>query len=188
MTINKAEDTSSERATPDRPRPRRSSRIATDASVSQAQIQKRAAVEHQPPVRPGHPRVQNSIFSSRINGLPYHHQRFKMKFAIPLAEGKLAIHFGHCASFALIDVDQATKPPRSATTSMRRLMNRGSPLPCSLNAASSTSSPAHGAARPGAVHRSRHRGRLPNVETPRKAGRRLSGRNAIGVGGNACDH
>ena len=32
-----------------------------------------------------------------------------MKFAIPLAEGKLAIHFGHCASFALIDVDQATK-------------------------------------------------------------------------------
>lgn len=32
-----------------------------------------------------------------------------MKFAIPLAEGKLAIHFGHCASFALIDVDSTTK-------------------------------------------------------------------------------
>ena len=32
-----------------------------------------------------------------------------MKFAIPLAEGKLAIHFGHCASFALVDVDQTTK-------------------------------------------------------------------------------
>ena len=32
-----------------------------------------------------------------------------MKFAIPLADGKLAIHFGHCASFALIDVDPATK-------------------------------------------------------------------------------
>ena len=28
-----------------------------------------------------------------------------MRFAIPLAEGKLAIHFGHCASFALIDID-----------------------------------------------------------------------------------
>ncbi len=28
-----------------------------------------------------------------------------MRFAIPLAEGKLAIHFGHCATFALIDVD-----------------------------------------------------------------------------------
>ncbi len=28
-----------------------------------------------------------------------------MRFAIPLANGKLAIHFGHCASFALIDID-----------------------------------------------------------------------------------
>lgn len=33
-----------------------------------------------------------------------------MRFAIPLAEGKLAIHFGHCAeAFALIDVDPAGK-------------------------------------------------------------------------------
>lgn len=32
-----------------------------------------------------------------------------MRFAIPLAEGKLAIHFGHCASFALIDVDPTAK-------------------------------------------------------------------------------
>lgn len=32
-----------------------------------------------------------------------------MRFAIPLAEGKLAVHFGHCASFALIDVDPSTK-------------------------------------------------------------------------------
>ena len=28
-----------------------------------------------------------------------------MKFAIPLAEGKLTAHFGHCEEFALIDVD-----------------------------------------------------------------------------------
>lgn len=28
-----------------------------------------------------------------------------MRIAIPLAEGRLATHFGHCASFALIDVD-----------------------------------------------------------------------------------
>ena len=27
-----------------------------------------------------------------------------MRFAIPLADGKLAVHFGHCASFALLDV------------------------------------------------------------------------------------
>jgi predicted Fe-Mo cluster-binding NifX family protein len=32
-----------------------------------------------------------------------------MKIAIPLAEGKLTMHFGHCASFALIDVDPQTK-------------------------------------------------------------------------------
>ena len=32
-----------------------------------------------------------------------------MRFAIPLAEGKLAIHFGHCASFALVDVDPVGK-------------------------------------------------------------------------------
>ena len=28
-----------------------------------------------------------------------------MRFAIPMAEGKLALHFGHCQSFAIIDVD-----------------------------------------------------------------------------------
>ncbi len=28
-----------------------------------------------------------------------------MKFAIPLAEGKLTAHFGHCEEFAIIDVD-----------------------------------------------------------------------------------
>jgi predicted Fe-Mo cluster-binding NifX family protein len=28
-----------------------------------------------------------------------------MKFAIPLSEGKLTAHFGHCREFALIEVD-----------------------------------------------------------------------------------
>lgn len=32
-----------------------------------------------------------------------------MKIAIPLAEGKLTMHFGHCASCELIDVDPQTK-------------------------------------------------------------------------------
>ena len=34
-----------------------------------------------------------------------------MKFAIPIAEGKLTAHFGHCKEFALVDVDnnQITK-------------------------------------------------------------------------------
>ena len=32
-----------------------------------------------------------------------------MRFAIPLAEGKLTAHFGHCAAFALLDVDPVTR-------------------------------------------------------------------------------
>jgi len=34
-------------------------------------------------------------------------QENAMRFAIPLADGKLTPHFGHCASFALLDVDPA---------------------------------------------------------------------------------
>lgn len=33
----------------------------------------------------------------------------KLKIAIPLAEGKLCMHFGHCEKFAVLDVDQASK-------------------------------------------------------------------------------
>jgi predicted Fe-Mo cluster-binding NifX family protein len=32
-----------------------------------------------------------------------------MRIAVPLAEGKLAMHFGHCAHFALVDLDTSTK-------------------------------------------------------------------------------
>jgi len=32
-----------------------------------------------------------------------------MKIAIPVAEGKLCMHFGHCERFALIDVDETSK-------------------------------------------------------------------------------
>lgn len=32
-----------------------------------------------------------------------------MKIAIPLAGGKLSMHFGHCERFALVDVDPAEK-------------------------------------------------------------------------------
>lgn len=32
-----------------------------------------------------------------------------MKIAIPMAEGKLAIHFGHCQAFAIIDIDASAK-------------------------------------------------------------------------------
>ncbi len=32
-----------------------------------------------------------------------------MRFAIPMANGRLCPHFGHCQSFALIDADMETK-------------------------------------------------------------------------------
>ena len=32
-----------------------------------------------------------------------------MKIAIPLADGKLCMHFGHCAQFALLAVDEKAK-------------------------------------------------------------------------------
>lgn len=32
-----------------------------------------------------------------------------MKIAIPVMDGRLCMHFGHCEQFALLDVDEATK-------------------------------------------------------------------------------
>lgn len=32
-----------------------------------------------------------------------------MRFAIPIADGRLSMHFGHCEVFALVDVDPAGK-------------------------------------------------------------------------------
>ena len=31
-----------------------------------------------------------------------------MRYAVPVSNGRLATHFGHCEQFALIDVDEAT--------------------------------------------------------------------------------
>lgn len=35
-----------------------------------------------------------------------------MKIAIPVAEGKLCMHFGHCEQFALLDVDEKARTVR----------------------------------------------------------------------------
>ena len=32
-----------------------------------------------------------------------------MRYAVPVSNGRLATHFGHCEHFALFDVDEATK-------------------------------------------------------------------------------
>jgi ATP-binding protein involved in chromosome partitioning len=38
-----------------------------------------------------------------------------MRIAIPVSNGILAQHFGHCERFALVDVDSATKSIQTAT-------------------------------------------------------------------------
>lgn len=32
-----------------------------------------------------------------------------MKFAIPIAQGQLCLHFGHCEQFAIVDTDESNK-------------------------------------------------------------------------------
>jgi predicted Fe-Mo cluster-binding NifX family protein len=39
-----------------------------------------------------------------------------MKIAIPLAQGKLSLHFGHCEEFALLDVNAESKEITNSTT------------------------------------------------------------------------
>jgi len=38
-----------------------------------------------------------------------------MRIAIPLAAGRLCMHFGHCEQFALVDVDEAAHKGRGTT-------------------------------------------------------------------------
>jgi predicted Fe-Mo cluster-binding NifX family protein len=38
-----------------------------------------------------------------------------MRIAIPISEGRLAQHFGHCEKFALVDVDPVTKAAIKST-------------------------------------------------------------------------
>jgi predicted Fe-Mo cluster-binding NifX family protein len=49
-----------------------------------------------------------SVFALRIIFLlkAPEKESFTMKFAIPMANGKLTAHFGHCQEFALIDVEK----------------------------------------------------------------------------------
>jgi Mrp family chromosome partitioning ATPase/predicted Fe-Mo cluster-binding NifX family protein len=39
----------------------------------------------------------------------------KMKIAIPIADGRLCMHFGHCEQFALVEVDEGAKAVRGTT-------------------------------------------------------------------------
>ena len=44
-----------------------------------------------------------------------------MRFAIPMAQGKLALHFGHCESFALVDVEDGEVVSRKDATAPEHL-------------------------------------------------------------------
>jgi predicted Fe-Mo cluster-binding NifX family protein len=56
-----------------------------------------------------------------------------MKFAVPLAEGKLTTHFGHCQQFAILDVENSeivnqdfmTPPPHEPGVLPKRLHELG---------------------------------------------------------------
>jgi predicted Fe-Mo cluster-binding NifX family protein len=56
---------------------------------------------------------QQSIINGikpRIESIYTHEKEHEiMRIAIPLADGKLAMHFGHCDRFALVDVDPTGK-------------------------------------------------------------------------------
>lgn len=45
-----------------------------------------------------------------------HTEKAHMRIAIPLDNGCVSAHFGHCSAFELYDVDEATKTTRSKTT------------------------------------------------------------------------
>lgn len=61
-----------------------------------------------------------------------------MKIAIPIANGRLAMHFGHCEAFALVEVDaesqrivsreDATPPPHEPGVLPRWLSEQGANL------------------------------------------------------------
>lgn len=62
----------------------------------------------------------------------------KLKIAIPLVDGKLCMHFGHCATFALLDVDleqrkitgraDLTPPPHEPGVLPRWLAEQGATM------------------------------------------------------------
>jgi ATP-binding protein involved in chromosome partitioning len=53
-------------------------------------------------------------FHPQLNGSDRKDEK-TMRIAIPIADGRLAQHFGHCERFALVDIDQATRATTGAT-------------------------------------------------------------------------
>jgi MinD superfamily P-loop ATPase/predicted Fe-Mo cluster-binding NifX family protein len=76
-------------------------RIRYDAAVTRAQTAKRAVVETEAPC------VEDirEVIRNVLCAVEACEEDYYMRIAIPLTNGRLSPHFGHCEHFALIDVD-----------------------------------------------------------------------------------
>ena len=59
-------------------------------------------------------------YSNLVENLDYNKyinlEIFMMKIAIPLAAGRLCMHFGHCEQFALVEINEETREISPTTT------------------------------------------------------------------------
>jgi predicted Fe-Mo cluster-binding NifX family protein len=53
--------------------------------------------------------IEETLFNEKTILTLKQKENNHMRIAIPLANGKLSVHFGHCAHFALVDVDATEK-------------------------------------------------------------------------------
>lgn len=81
-------------------------RVRYDPSVTLAQMKERAVVETKAPCADDIQRIWNRLGLGRCEtGKPGRQGGTSMRIAIPLTNGRLSLHFGHCECFALLDVD-----------------------------------------------------------------------------------
>lgn len=53
--------------------------------------------------------LSNKVVTQETQSTTHEGGKTAMKIAIPVADGKLCMHFGHCEQFALLDADEKTK-------------------------------------------------------------------------------
>ena len=112
-----------------------------------------------------------------------------MRIAIPVSEGKLDPHFGHCRSFALVDVDLEAKKVLSSETVAPPAHEPGV-LPAWLAEQGANLVPAGGMGNMAIQIFAKHGVEVivgvPSLDPESLALAYLAGE--IGAGANACDH
>ena len=111
-----------------------------------------------------------------------------MKIAIPMADGQLCMHFGHCEQFALVEVDDAAKTI-TGTTYLTPPAHEPGVLPagCTSRARTSSSPAAWASGHRACSRRTASRwlsARRPR--SPRDVSAYLAG--TLEAGQNVCDH